>query len=119
MSNQIVGRATITIPGYGPLATEKGATLERGGIMGEGKAADNGRIYRMDKVEPPKITCKVMATADVSASKLQFSGGTVLFETDTGQRWSIRNAFCMNSVPLDTSNGTYDLEICGDIPEEV
>jgi len=119
MSNQVVGRAKISLGAIGEVATEKGATLDPGGVIGEPKPADNGRIYRMDKVEASKLSCKIMATPDISSAQLKFNDATVLFEADTGQKWMIRNAFTSNTVPLDSSNGTYDLEVSGDIAEEI
>lgn len=119
MSNQVVGRAKISLGALGEVATEKGATLDPGGLVGEPKPADNGRVYASFNILAPELSCKVMATPDISSAKLRVSGVTVLFETDTGQKFMLRNAFTTNGVPLDAGNGTYDLKMSAEAVEEI
>jgi len=110
-SNQVVGRATISLGAIGVVPTEHGATLNPGGVKRNPKASDNGRTYFSAETASPELSCKVMATVGMNSLLLNFEGATVVFEADTGQKYMLINAFTTDPVPLDTSAGTYDLKL--------
>ncbi len=119
MGNQVVGRAKISLGELGEIATEKGATMDFGGTKRTPKPADNRRVYFSEETGVPKLSCKVMARQDMSPDKLDISNATVLFEADTGMKAMMVNAFTLDPAPLNTSDGTYDLELSAEVVEVV
>ena len=117
MSNQVVGRARISLGAIGEVATEKGSTLDFGGIKRTPKPADNGRVYYTVETGVPEMTAKVLATDTVYGTALNFEGATVLFETDNGQRYMMVNAFTTDTTKLDASGGTYDIKVSAESVE--
>ncbi|WP_026601688.1 phage tail tube protein [Methylomonas sp. 11b] len=118
-SNEVVGRAKISLGALGEIATEKGATLDPGGIKRNPKPADNGRVYFNSETAVPEMNCKVMATPAISGPALNIEGATVLFETDIGQKYMMVNAFTLDPAPLDAGAGTYDLKMSAESVEEI
>lgn len=113
-SNQVVGRATISLGAAGTLPTEHGATLDPGGTKRTPKPSDDGHIYYTSETAAPELNCKALATANINSVLLNFAGATVTFTADTGQVYIIMNAFTTDPAPLDAGNGTYDIKISGD-----
>lgn len=110
-NNQVVGRATISLGALGTLETEHGATLDPGGMKRTPKPADSGNVFFTVETAACLLACKALATVGVSPLLLNFDSATVVFETDTGQRFMLVNAFSTDPAPLDAGNGTYDLKI--------
>jgi hypothetical protein len=118
-SNQVVGRAKISLGSLGEVATEKGATLDFGGTKRTPKPADNGRVYFTEETGVPELSAKLMATPAISATELNFSGATILFETDTGQKFMMTNAFTTDPAPLNAGDGTYDFKASAESVEAI
>ncbi len=117
---QIVGRAKISLGELGEVATEKGATLNIGGTKRNTVPADNGRTYHNEETTAPEMSCKVLATKDVSIEKLRdISGATAMFEADTGQKWMLVKAFTTDVPGLDAGSGMIDLTMSAEVVEEV
>lgn len=119
MSNQVVGRAKISLGSLGEVATEKGATLDFGGTKRTPKPADNGRVYFTEETVAPELSAKLMATPNISGPQLNFKDATILFETDTGQKFMLPNAFTTDPAPLNAGDGTYDFKASGDPVEPI
>ncbi len=119
MDNAVIGRAKISLGELGEIATMKGSTLDIGGVKRNPIPSDNGRVYYNEETGVPELNCKVMAIAGLSASKLNFSGATVLFEADNGTKFMMVNAFTVDPPQLNASDGAYDLKVSAESVEEV
>ena len=117
MSNQVAGRARISLGAIGEVPTEKGSTLDFGGTKRTPKPADNGRVYYTQETGIPEMPCKVMATDTITGPALNFENATVLFETDHGQRYMMVNAFTTDTPKFDASAGTYELKVSAESVE--
>ena len=107
--NQVTGLVYIYVDGK-LLKSKEGAKLTN--ITGVSRAAVTGhRVYGFSqKVEVPTVECKLADTADLSLAELgAISDSTVTFETDTGKRYILRNAWCSNAIDLTGGEGDVDV----------
>lgn len=111
MSKKITGRAIITVDGK-RLKSESGATLNPGGsnrssVMGGGEVHG----YQEEDVAP-SLECTVFHNKETSLRELSdITGATVLFETDTGAQYILRDAFTTEPASLSSSDGTVGLKM--------
>lgn len=110
MSKRITGKATIYVDGA-TIPTENGAKLSPGG---ESKKPERhgGVTYYAAEEMPPTLECTVLHTADIDILKLSaIEGATVMFETDTGQKFLLRGATAQDPVDLDAGSGKSALRL--------
>lgn len=108
---KITGNVTIREDGQELLTDGKG-TLNPGGF--ERTAKMNGRAVAGFTENPvaPTLSVVVHHTADTDIVRLSnLTDSTILVETDTGQTWMMRKAFTTSPAPLDTGNGSVQLEM--------
>lgn len=113
-----LGKATIKIGGL-TLETMPGATLDPGGIMRETQVGANEVLGATEKPKQSRVECTVSIRAGINASDLQKAFVSLLFAGDTGQVWSIGNAWCIEPPVIDSGNGTAKLTYEGIPAEEV
>lgn len=94
------GRATISFNGK-RLRTKPGATLNLGGTSRAPEALDDGSVGYAESTAAPELNCTVPLTQDLGVEELRnLTDANVVFESDTGQGWVIREAFTVDTVSV-------------------
>ncbi|MCM2318060.1 MAG: phage tail tube protein [Pseudomonas sp.] len=94
------GRATITFNGQ-RLASREGATLNLGGTSRTPETLDDGTVGYYESTVAPELTCNVPLRADLPVEALRkLSDANVVFESDTGLSWVIREAFTVDAISV-------------------
>lgn len=110
MSKRITGRATIYIDGAS-IPSENGAKLNPGGESRKPER-HGGVTYYSSEEMTPSVECVVNHTADIDILKLSvIEGATVMFETDTGQKFMLSGAVVQDPVDLDAGKGKCALKL--------
>ena len=105
---QVAGRVFISINGQ-RLRSKEGASLEPGGIEREAVVSDSGVDGFTENETAPKVDCKISLTEKVKLKDLQaFKNGTLIFETDIGQIYTLTDAW--NAKPPKLEKGEVTLE---------
>ena len=109
--NQVTGRVFVTVNGQ-RLASKEGAKLDIGGVTRTGVKGDTGVHGYMEATEIPFIECTIshMAATDLEAIAA-FSMESVVFQTDTGQTYSLSQAWL--AKPPELSKGEVQLKFEG------
>jgi len=111
MSKKITGRAIITVDGK-RFKTDSGATLNIGGsnrkaVVGGGEVHG----YQEEDVAP-SMECTVFHNQELSLRELSdITGATVLFETDTGAQFVLRDAWTSEPASLNSKDGSVSLKM--------
>ncbi|WP_181297029.1 phage tail tube protein [Pseudomonas sp. Q2-TVG4-2] len=94
------GRATISYNGK-RLRTKEGATLNLGGTGRTAEPLDDGSVGYFEATTAPELSCTVPLTQDLAVQELRdLVDANVVFESDTGQSWVIREAFTTNTISV-------------------
>lgn len=94
------GRATITYNGK-RLKSKEGATLNLGGTGRTAEPLDDGTVGYYEATTAPELSCTVPLTSDLSVQELRdLTDANVVFESDTGKGWVIRDAFTTNTISV-------------------
>lgn len=94
------GRATIAYNGK-RLRTKEGATLNLGGTSRTAEALDDGSVGFYEATTAPELSCTVPLTHDLNVEELRnLTDANVVFESDTGKSWVIRQAFTTNTISV-------------------
>ena len=116
---QITGKAVIRLDGS-ELRTTGTATLNPGGMNREtvkGGGVIHG--YKEEDVEP-SVECSVAHTTELSIKDLAaIIDATVMFETDSGAQFVLRNAWVTEPPSLDAISGEVDLKFAALSRDEV
>jgi len=108
---QATGRVTIKLNGD-VIRSRAGASIQTGGIIREALTTDQGTIFYREDITPAVVTATVVHLADTDIQSLRaLRDFTCAFETDTGDGWSISNAFVTEVGEL--SAGEFQLVING------
>ena len=115
--NKVTGLCWIMVNGV-KLHSEAGATLNPGGPIAKPAVSTSGFVGLFtDEIQAAKLKFKLMHTGDIDVVMLQqLRGVTLVFETDSGQRYLIRNAgttdaieFSKNSVDMTMEGAPAEL----------
>src|SRR3990167_1122130 len=94
------GRATISFNGN-RLRSKPGATLNLGGTSRTPEPLDDGSVGYAEATAAPELSCPVPLTQDLSVEELRnLTDANVVFDSDTGQSWVIRDAFTVDTVSV-------------------
>ena len=94
------GRATITVNGT-RMRSKNGATLALGGVARAPEALDTGEVAYSESTSAPELNCSIALTKDTDVEALRnLTDATVVFESDTGKSWSIRDAFAVDAITV-------------------
>lgn len=94
------GRATITYNGM-RLASKPGATLNLGGTSRTPEPLDDGTVGYAESTAAPELSCTVPLTAGLAVEDLRnLVDANVVFESDTGLSWVVREAFTVDTVSV-------------------
>lgn len=110
MSGKITGVATIRIDGR-EFPTEKGATLNPGGVKRTTRMAGN-RVHYNEEAVAPTLQCSVLHTDEIDLIDLNaITNATVLVECDNGQDYLLTGAFVTETAELTTAEGKVRLNL--------
>ena len=116
---QHIGKATIKVGGR-TLKSLPGAKLRLGGVTRTPVIGDNGVFGYSEAHVEPMLECSIALGKGESAKGLDFADETVTFEADTGQVWSLGNAFVVDSIEVNAKDGgSIPLKIAAKTCEEV
>lgn len=105
--NQVTGRVFIMVDGV-RLASKEGAKLNLGGVSRTGVAGDSGVHGFSEKTEIPFVECAISHKGDTDLEAIAaFNDETVIFQTDTGQTYTLRNAWL--AKPPELTKGEVQL----------
>lgn len=94
------GRATVSYNGK-RLRSKPGATLNLGGTSRTPEPLDDGTVGYAEATAAPELSCTVPLTQDLGVEELRdLTGANVVFESDTGASWVIRDAFTVDTVSV-------------------
>lgn len=92
------------------IATDKGATLQVGGVKREPKVGAQVYGYN-EEVIPPEVSCKVFHGPDTDIKKINaLADATIIFECDNGPRYVLRSAFVTETGELDSKDGSLQVK---------
>ena len=113
---KLTGMCYITVQGV-KLRSEKGATLEVGGPIGESAMSTSGFEGTATKeIKPGKVTASIIHTDKDDITVFQNLRDTpVTFETDSGQTYLINRAGQVGDVKL--KDGKFEIDFEGDPAE--
>ena len=96
--------ATIRVDGQ-EFPTERGATLNPGGVNRATKMAGR-RVFYNEEPVAPTLTATVLHTEDLDIIELgKINNATVLFECDNGQDYMLTGAFVTETTELNSGEG--------------
>lgn len=114
------GQATIRINGR-VFESRDQAELMVGGLKNNADMIGDKHFYSQTKIAS-NVKCTVPFTSETELKTLQeMTEAEVIFESDTGKSWIIRDAVQVAELNLQggEGNGTVDLEFSGSPAEEV
>ncbi|MEX2334728.1 MAG: phage tail tube protein [Pseudohongiella sp.] len=110
MSGRITGVATIRVDGQ-EFPTERGATLNPGGVNRNTKMAGK-RVFYNEEPMPPTLSATVLHTEELDLIDIgQIRNATVLFECDNGQDYMLIGAFTTETAELNSGEGQVRLSM--------
>ena len=110
MSGQITGIATIRVDGQ-EYPSERGATLNPGGVNRNTKMAGK-RVFYSEEPVAPTLQATVLHTEDMDLIEInKIRNASVLFEADNGQDYMLTGAFVTAPAELNSSEGTFPLNM--------
>jgi len=118
MSGRVTGVATIKVDGE-EFPTERGATLNPGGVNRNTKMAGRRTFYNEEPVAPT-LDATVLHTEDIDIVELgKIRDATVLFECDNGQDYMLTGAFVTETAELSSGEGQVRLRMAARTCERV
>ncbi|UXF57493.1 tail tube protein [Chromohalobacter phage YPCBV-1] len=110
MSGRITGVVTIRVDGQ-EIPSERGATLNPGGVNRTTKMAGRRPYYNEEPVAPT-LQCTVLHTEELDLIEMNtIRNATVLFESDNGQDYMLTGAFVTETAELNSGEGTFRLNM--------
>jgi Phage tail tube protein len=117
--NQVFGQATIKHDGL-VLDTDKGATLDIGGVSREAVEGDFDASGFQEGTKPSKLDYSAFIKPGTRVADLRnIDNATVTFETDTGQTWMISGAYHAEPPVINQSDGKVSGSLMGPPAEEL
>ncbi|MCJ8285102.1 phage tail tube protein [Halomonas sp.] len=118
MSGRITGIATIRVDGQ-EFPSERGATLNPGGVNRNVKMAGRRPYYNEEPVAPT-LQATVLHTEELDLIEInRIRNATVLFECDNGQDYMLTGAFVTETQELNSGEGTFRLNLAARTCERI
>ena len=116
---QITGKAIIKVDGN-QWRTTDGCKLHPGGVEREAKVG-GGKVHGFnEKTKAPELDASVYHTKDTDITAINaIKNATVIFESDTGDRYLLRNAWVGSQEALDAENGTIGVKMSAESCERL
>lgn len=113
------GRATVRVDGK-VYDTEKGSTLDPGGVKREARPGSNTTGGFTEELVPSKLEATVLfGEGDSIAEINKIAGATITFECDTGQTYIVRDGYSAEPVQLTGGEGKAKVVFMGSAAEEL
>lgn len=110
MPGQLTGRVFIALNGQRQRSLP-GAKLEIGGVKRDAAVSDAGVDGYKEEPVTPRVDFKLNHAAGISLQQLHATKGTLIFETDTGQTYTLINAW--SAEPPSMEKGEISLVFMG------
>ena len=111
-TNQVTGKATISLASMGPVRSKQGSTLDFGGVKRDAVEDDQGVAGFVEAPSAPSIDATFTHKGGLSVKDIaNITDEDVSFETDTGSHFVLRNAWC--SEPPTLSGGELKAKFVG------
>lgn len=105
MAKKLLGKAYIRVDGK-LLETMAGAKLDLGGETRETVVGNNAVLGHTGKPKQAKLECEIAVGQGVSLDELRkVEDATVTFEADTGQTYTLKNAWLVEPPVLTDGEG--------------
>jgi hypothetical protein len=115
---QQLGRGVIKINGT-PIGNDIDFTLDFGGVKRTEKTNASTSVNYTEATAASKLDFNMPVASGVSVSYLQtLTAATVTVEADTGQTWTIPNAWNGDPQAVSGSAGTAKITLMGDAVQE-
>jgi hypothetical protein len=89
-------------------------TLKLGGMERTPKIADGQVLGFNEKVVPAELECTALHTSQTDIEKVRNAKSvTLLIITDTGKKYTMREAFSIEPGEIKGGDGDYDLKFAG------
>lgn len=117
--NRVVGQATIRV-NADRIETDGQSTLELGGPVRTAVAGDYQAGSFSEKEQESKLTVSILLKKGTRATDLRkIDNATLTMETDVGQLWMVRNAYCADVISIATADGKANVVFQGPPAEEL
>ena len=110
---QITGKAIVRVNGQ-EWRTEDGASLDVGGCKRNMKVG-GGKVYGYnEETVEPKLECKMYHTREDDLTAIgKIVDATVMFESDTGDCYILREACVLEPAKLESKDGSVSVSFSG------
>lgn len=110
---KVTGTCVIRMNGKS-LRSESGATMSLGGFERADRYADHGLLGYSEKPIAAMVSGNLAHTSATDLQEIMDAVDvTIIFETDTGVRYTMRNAFCTKPPELTSGEGQVSFEFKG------
>ena len=118
MSGRVTGIATIRVDGQ-EFPTERGATLNPGGVNRNTKMAGR-RVFYNEEPVAPTLSATVLHIEELDIIEIgKIRDATVLFECDNGQDYMLTGASVTETAELNSGEGQIRLSIAARTCERI
>jgi hypothetical protein len=118
MSEQRLGKAIIIVGGT-RLESMPGATIDIGGVTRTTQIGANEVLGFTETPKASRIEASVSIRGGINVADLHARGVSITFEGDTGNLWSVANAWSVDPPVIDSGAGTAKLVYEGPPAEEI
>ncbi len=117
--NRVAGQARLKVDGQ-IFETDGQSTLSLGGPVRTAVKGDYQAGAFSEATEEARVEMSILLKAGTSLSYIRsIDNGTVTLETDVGQTWLVRNAYCAEAISFATSEGKARVVFMGPPAEEL
>lgn len=100
--------------------TERGATLDPGGIKRESRPGSNSTSGYTEELVPSTIEATLLFGEGDSVTEInKLTDAVIMFELDTGQTYVVRNGYSAEPVQLTEGEGKAKVVFKGEAAEEL
>ena len=97
---KVTGKAYISLDGT-KLHSKPDGELSVGGDIKKAQTSVHGLVgHSVEEIQPGKITCTLVHTANIDVVALKNWEGNAVLETDTGLRYMVRDAAIEDDITL-------------------
>ena len=111
MATKITSRAVINAGSLGRLPIKEGAEIGFGNLKREPQVGDDGVLgYSESYEDAPSIKCTIIHAKDTDEKNIaEFVDGTITVETDSGKVYTLKEAWTVETLTLNTKDGQLEV----------
>lgn len=111
MATKITSRAVINAGSLGRLPIKEGAEIGFGNLKREAQVGDDGVLgYSETYEEAPSIKCTIIHAKDTDEATIAaFVDETITIETDSGKVYTLKEAWTVDPLKLNTKDGQLEV----------